>query len=99
MNAPTGAKTRKTAKSENQSLGLTSPNFCSRFVSRETSGRQRADQKGFSTPSLPRAPDRPPLQPQDCGYENRRVSIAFSHKNAKKHANPIISSESVSTTD
>jgi hypothetical protein len=87
------------AKSENQLLSLTNPNRRSLFVSRETSARQTADRKGFSIPSLPRAGGRTPLQPRNCRCENRRVLIAFSHKNAKKHAIPINFRESVSTKD
>jgi hypothetical protein len=81
-----------------KSLSLTNPNFCSRFISCE-SGVKLLIYKAFQIPSFPRVPERTPLQPQDCGYENRRVLITFSHKNTKKHANPINFSESVATKD
>jgi len=42
-----GAKTRKQQKVKTNSLDLTSPNFCSRFVSRETSGVKTLINKAF----------------------------------------------------
>jgi hypothetical protein len=71
MHASTGAKTRKQQKVETNSLGLTNPNFCSRFVSRETSGAKALIDKAFRVPDA--------LAPPGGSRCNRKIADAKTH--------------------
>jgi hypothetical protein len=96
--ASTGAKTRKAAKSECESPGLTSPYFCSRFVSRETPGVKPLIKNPFRFT----APSRPRPATDATARLQVQTPTCFDHfftQKRKKHANLIKFSESVSTKD